>query len=96
MSKYLYAVLLGISLFTINGAFADEATTTTTKTDSPDYSSTRTDSTTIEDKPNYVKSESTKAEVTPYGQEVTTKKSYKKIPNVQRTTRTDTETTVNH
>jgi hypothetical protein len=94
MSKYSYAFLLAISLCTVNGAFADETSTTTTRTDNPDYSST-TNSTTIEDKPAYVKSETTKAETTPYGQEITHKKSYKKVPGAQKTVRTDTETTTN-
>jgi hypothetical protein len=94
MSKYLYASLLVLSLCTVNGAVADEVSTTTTKTDNPDSSST-TNSMTTEERPGAVRSESTTTDSTPYGQQVTTKKSYKRNPYTQRTTTRESETTVN-
>ncbi len=89
MSKYIF-VAMTAGLMTMGAALADESTTTT-KMDNPDYNSSSSSSTT-EVKPGAVSSESTKVETSPYGQTVSSQKSYKKAPCAQKTTRTDTET----
>jgi hypothetical protein len=90
MSKYSYVLLTVLTLVSVNGALADETTTKSTRTDAPGYSSTS--STTTQEQPVTQTTEQTRTESSPYGQEVTTKKSYKKAP-CAKTTRTDTETT---
>jgi hypothetical protein len=95
MSRFSYAMLVATSMLSMSAAMADEVSrSSTTRTDSPGYNSSSNSTTVTEDRPTSVTTESSSSQTSPYGQEVSTKKTYKSAPSPRSTT-THRETTIN-
>lgn len=93
MSKISYIFVLALSLSAFTNAFADEVSSSTTRVESPDYSSSTT-TTTNDLVPS--RTESVSKEVSTDGNSITTRKTYKSCPRSQRTIKKDTETVISH